>query len=270
MVFLSGSPRTRSPDFADTSYICDSFGALLVAPRQTAVVAYWARSHSRLVTSEINTAPYPVIELVAGTGAFTRVFLERGVPEDRLVVVEVDATCSQGRPTILVLSIERSAFRADRHHGFPRERLSAACRSSRYRRGCHGHPRCDLRPTAFTRARSITSPMGWFVQSRGGSSIGWSWMRNGSAALRQSSAGVGLSDHATAARSGPPDAERFRRWHPVLHGVEAGQPHDRALVLAPGGGESSRDPGYRLQPGPHRRQLGAGRHPHCKICWSAP
>jgi phospholipid N-methyltransferase len=51
-------------------------------------VAPSSRALANLITREIGPATGPVIELGPGTGAFTRVLLERGIPERDLVLVE--------------------------------------------------------------------------------------------------------------------------------------------------------------------------------------
>lgn len=64
------------------------FRAWLADPRRVAAVAPSGRALARLMTSEISEATGPVIELGPGTGAFTRALLERGVPQERLALVE--------------------------------------------------------------------------------------------------------------------------------------------------------------------------------------
>jgi phosphatidylethanolamine/phosphatidyl-N-methylethanolamine N-methyltransferase len=69
--------------------------AWLAAPRRVAALAPSGAALARLITSEISAADAPVIELGAGTGAFTRALLERGVPEAQLVLVETDANLAR-------------------------------------------------------------------------------------------------------------------------------------------------------------------------------
>lgn len=62
--------------------------AWLRQPLHVASVAPSSRALANLITREIGPATGPVIELGPGTGAFTRVLLERGIPERDLVLVE--------------------------------------------------------------------------------------------------------------------------------------------------------------------------------------
>lgn len=65
--------------------------AWLARPLRVAAFAPSGPALARLITREVSTAHAPVIELGAGTGAFTRALLARGVPEEALVLVEADA-----------------------------------------------------------------------------------------------------------------------------------------------------------------------------------
>lgn len=49
------------------------------------------RALTRLMTRDLSLADGPVVELGAGTGAFTRALIRRGVPEHRLALIEADA-----------------------------------------------------------------------------------------------------------------------------------------------------------------------------------
>jgi len=57
-------------------------------PLRVAAVAPSGDSLSRLMTMEISPADGPVLELGAGTGAFTRALLNRGVDESDLTLIE--------------------------------------------------------------------------------------------------------------------------------------------------------------------------------------
>jgi phosphatidylethanolamine/phosphatidyl-N-methylethanolamine N-methyltransferase len=57
-------------------------------PRRIGSLIPSSNALADLITAEIAQASAPVIELGAGTGVFTRALLTRGVPEDRLVLVE--------------------------------------------------------------------------------------------------------------------------------------------------------------------------------------
>lgn len=65
--------------------------AWLATPLRVAAFMPSGMALARLITREISPAHAPVIELGAGTGAFTRALLARGVPEEALVLVEADA-----------------------------------------------------------------------------------------------------------------------------------------------------------------------------------
>ena len=62
--------------------------ALLSNPRQLGAVAPSSHVLAGLITAEITPDSGPIIELGPGTGVFTRAILNRGVPEDELVLIE--------------------------------------------------------------------------------------------------------------------------------------------------------------------------------------
>lgn len=64
------------------------FRAWVRDPRRIGSLIPSSNALGNLITAEIAQASAPVIELGAGTGVFTRALLARGVPEDRLVLVE--------------------------------------------------------------------------------------------------------------------------------------------------------------------------------------
>ena len=84
-------------------------------PRRLGAVAPSGRALAHLITSEIAADKGPVIELGAGTGAFTRALLRRGVPEAQLVLVEADphfARVLETRfPAARVLAIQAQRLR---------------------------------------------------------------------------------------------------------------------------------------------------------------
>jgi phosphatidylethanolamine/phosphatidyl-N-methylethanolamine N-methyltransferase len=57
-------------------------------PAQVGALAPSGAALAGLITAEIRPECAPVIELGPGTGAFTRALIERGIPENRLVLVE--------------------------------------------------------------------------------------------------------------------------------------------------------------------------------------
>ena len=65
--------------------------AWLAAPLRVAALVPSGAALARLITRGISAEHAPVIELGAGTGAFTRALLARGVAEEALVLVEADA-----------------------------------------------------------------------------------------------------------------------------------------------------------------------------------
>ncbi|MGX1788866.1 class I SAM-dependent methyltransferase [Bosea sp. NPDC055332] len=64
------------------------FRAWLAAPLRVAAVAPSSSALAELITQEITPATGPVLELGAGTGAFTRALIARGVAERDLTLVE--------------------------------------------------------------------------------------------------------------------------------------------------------------------------------------
>jgi phospholipid N-methyltransferase len=64
------------------------FRAWVADPLRVAAVAPSGEALARLMTQEIRPADGPILELGAGTGAFTRALLARGVRESDLTLVE--------------------------------------------------------------------------------------------------------------------------------------------------------------------------------------
>jgi phosphatidylethanolamine/phosphatidyl-N-methylethanolamine N-methyltransferase len=60
----------------------------LSSPRRVGAVMPSGKALSDLMTREIDASDCPVIELGPGTGAFTRALLDRGIPEERLFLIE--------------------------------------------------------------------------------------------------------------------------------------------------------------------------------------
>lgn len=79
-------------------------------PRRVGAVAPSGPALARRITAEITPASAPVIELGPGTGAFTQALLLRGVPPDRLVLIEADrafARALEARfPTLRILAMD--------------------------------------------------------------------------------------------------------------------------------------------------------------------
>lgn len=69
--------------------------SLLRDPSRIGAVAPSGRSLANLITTDLTAFDKPIIELGPGTGAFTQVLIERGVPEHQLVLVEADAAFAQ-------------------------------------------------------------------------------------------------------------------------------------------------------------------------------
>lgn len=59
-------------------------------PWRVGAVAPSGRALADLITSDITPGDQPIIELGPGTGTFTRALLARGVPPDRLALIEAD------------------------------------------------------------------------------------------------------------------------------------------------------------------------------------
>ncbi|MDD2868345.1 methyltransferase type 12 [Neomegalonema sp.] len=64
-------------------------------PLTVAAIAPSGRALAEIITSEISPLEAPVVELGPGTGVFTRRLLGRGVPEERLVLIEYGASFAQ-------------------------------------------------------------------------------------------------------------------------------------------------------------------------------
>jgi phosphatidylethanolamine/phosphatidyl-N-methylethanolamine N-methyltransferase len=62
--------------------------AWIADPLRVAAIVPSGRALAQMITAEITAASAPVIELGPGTGVFTRQLLARGIPEERLALVE--------------------------------------------------------------------------------------------------------------------------------------------------------------------------------------
>lgn len=60
------------------------------SPLQTASVIPSSRSLARKMAQSVTINDKPIIELGPGTGVFTRALLERGLPEEQLILVELN------------------------------------------------------------------------------------------------------------------------------------------------------------------------------------
>lgn len=86
------------------------FRAWIRDPRRMGSLTPSSNALADLITAEIAQVSAPVIELGAGTGVFTRALLTRGVPEDRLVLVEREPNLArilqQQFPTARILCVD--------------------------------------------------------------------------------------------------------------------------------------------------------------------
>ncbi len=64
------------------------FRSLIADPRRVAAIAPSSPALANAITAEISPVSAPVIELGPGTGVFTKALLARGVPEEKLALVE--------------------------------------------------------------------------------------------------------------------------------------------------------------------------------------
>lgn len=91
------------------------FRALVTDPRRVSAVAPSSRTLANAMTAEITPVCCPVIELGPGTGVFTRALLARGVPEDKLALVEYGpdfARLLQSRfPNVHVLQMDAARLK---------------------------------------------------------------------------------------------------------------------------------------------------------------
>jgi len=81
-------------------------------PRRVGAVAPSGDMLARLITREILPHHGPIIELGAGTGVFTRHLIKRGVPEDRIAIVEFGAHFADAlrlkHPSAFILEMDAS------------------------------------------------------------------------------------------------------------------------------------------------------------------
>ena len=77
--------RSRGATISDLSAF---LRAWIADPLRVAAIVPSGRALAHMITAEITAASAPVIELGPGTGVFTRQLLARGIPEERLALIE--------------------------------------------------------------------------------------------------------------------------------------------------------------------------------------
>lgn len=81
-------------------------------PLRVGAVCPSGQALARTITSEITPSDVPIIELGAGTGVFTRALLDRGIPQDRLVLIDLDpkfvASLNDRFPAARILRLDAS------------------------------------------------------------------------------------------------------------------------------------------------------------------
>jgi len=85
-------------------------------PLRIGAVAPSSRTLAALITAEIAPEIAPVIELGPGSGAFTRALLDRGIPEQRLALIELNPVfafaLAKQFPLAGVLCVDAAALRS--------------------------------------------------------------------------------------------------------------------------------------------------------------
>ena len=69
------------------------------SPLKVAAIAPSGKRLGRLMTEGLDAATAPVIELGPGTGVFTEAMIARGVPEDKIALVELNEAFAHGLST---------------------------------------------------------------------------------------------------------------------------------------------------------------------------
>lgn len=99
---------------ATMSDVLPFFRTWLGDPLRVGAVMPSGRALAAAITAEVTPGSVPVIELGAGTGAFTEALLQRGVPEERLLLVEPDPgfarLLEQRFPAAAVLRVDAAAL----------------------------------------------------------------------------------------------------------------------------------------------------------------
>jgi phosphatidylethanolamine/phosphatidyl-N-methylethanolamine N-methyltransferase len=84
-------------------------------PLRVAAIVPSGRALAEIMTRDLDAASAPVIELGPGTGAFTDALLKRGIPEDRLALIETGSNFVKllrlRLPRATVLAIDATQLR---------------------------------------------------------------------------------------------------------------------------------------------------------------
>ena len=106
---------------------CVFYRAWIRGPLRVGAIAPSSCGLAELITSKITVASAPILELGPGTGVFTRALLARGIPENRLSLVECETRFAHILqvlfPAARVLSMD--AARLSAVHLFDDERVGA-------------------------------------------------------------------------------------------------------------------------------------------------
>jgi phosphatidylethanolamine/phosphatidyl-N-methylethanolamine N-methyltransferase len=95
---MSDSFRRATLELAEAATLRDKASFLrawLADPLRVAAITPSGAALAKLVTAEVSPATAPVLELGAGTGAFTRALLARGIQERDLTLLEYSANFAQ-------------------------------------------------------------------------------------------------------------------------------------------------------------------------------
>lgn len=157
------------------SHALPFFLSLISNPWRIGALTPSSKALAAAITAEVTPEHAPVLELGPGTGVFTQALLARGIPEERLVLVEADprfaALLSLRFPKARVLNVDAS--RLDAPFGseqagavisglpllsIPADRVSAILEGAfaclRPGGACHQftyRPRCPVPPTTLDR-----------------------------------------------------------------------------------------------------------------------
>ena len=106
------SPTSATPTAIAPRAFALFLHSWLADPRRVGAVAPSGEMLAALITREILPHHGPIIELGAGTGVFTRHLIKRGIPEDKIAIVEFGAHFAEAlrlkHPSAFILEMDAS------------------------------------------------------------------------------------------------------------------------------------------------------------------